>query len=209
MKNEKDVREYVKFYNSEFGRKVLEKELEFVEKRLKGCENVLSIGCGPALLEAELQHLHPEMRIIGLDSSKEMLKQAPSSLHVEYGDAQRLKFDDNSFDAVLYVTSLEFIKDYEKAIKEGRRVLKNKGKILVLMLNPGSHYFKEKYSDKSSYIRRNIKHLDIYEIREVVSRCFFIENEEYYLGIKDGKVLDTHDPDVASLYIIEGVKHDE
>jgi ubiquinone/menaquinone biosynthesis C-methylase UbiE len=206
MLNKSEIEKYLKFYNSKFGKEVLEKELEFVESKLKGCKNVLSIGCGPALLEARLHQLHPEMNITGLDSSKEMVVQVSKSVHLEYGDAQHLKFDDDSFDAVLYVTSMEFIEEYERAIKETGRVLKPKGKILVLMLNPKSNYFKNEYMDKNSYIQKNIKHRDVDEIKEFISKYFFIENEEYFLGIKKGEIVASKDLKLASLYVVEGKK---
>ncbi|MCK4332491.1 MAG: class I SAM-dependent methyltransferase [Thermoplasmatales archaeon] len=207
MIKENEVEKYLKFYNSEFGKEVLKRELEFVESKLKNCKNVLSIGCGPALLETRLNQLHPEMNITGLDNSKEMLKRVSPSIHVEFGDAQYLKFDDSTFDAVLCVTSLEFIIDYKKSVKEASRVLKNKGLVLILMLNPKSHYFKDEYSDKSSYIRKNIKHVNTEKIRGCISNYFFIENEEYFLGIKDGEIFDSDDPKLASIYILEGTKN--
>jgi len=207
MIKENEVKKYLNFYSSKFGREVLEKELEFVESKLKDCKNVLSIGCGPAFLEARLHQLHPEMNITGLDNSKEMIVQASKAIHLECGDAQHLRFDDNSFDAVLYVTSLEFIEDYKKAIEEAQRVLKSKGRILILMLNPKSSYFREEYKDRNSYIRRNIKHRNIMEIKEVISRYFFIESEEYFLGIKDREIVDSDNPKLASLYVLEGIKH--
>ena len=209
MTKENEVKKYLNFYSNKFGREVLEKELEFVESKLKDCKNVLSIGCGPALLEARLHKLYPEMNITGLDNSKEMIVQASKAIHLEYGDAQHLRFDDNSFDAILYVTSLEFIKDYKKAIEEAQRVLKSKGKILILMLNPKSSYFREEYKDRNSYIRKNIRHRNIMEIKEVISRYFFIESEEYFLGIKDREIVDSDNPKLASLYVLEGIKYGE
>lgn len=207
MIKENKVKKYLRFYSSKFGKEILQKELEFVESKLKDCNDILSIGCGPAFLETRLQQHHPEMNIIGLDYSKEMITQASKSIHLEYGDAQHLEFDDNIFDAVLYVTSLEFIENYKKAIEEAHRVLKPKGIILILMLNPESDYFRDEYRDKNSYIRNNIKHMNIEEIKEFISCYFFIENEEYFLGIKDGKIFDTNTPRLSSLYVVEGRKH--
>ena len=206
MLKENEVEKHLKFYSSEFGKEILKGELEFVESKLKNCKNILSIGCGPASLETRLNQLHPEMNITGLDNSKEMLKRVSPSIHVEFGDAQYLKFDNNTFDAVLYVTSLEFIIDYKKSVKEASRVLKNKGLVLILMLNPESYYFKEEYSDKSSYIRKNIKHVNTEKIRGCISNYFFIENKEYFLGIKDGGIFDSCNPKLASLYVLKGVK---
>lgn len=77
-----------------------------------------------------------------------------------------------------------------------------------MMLNPASDYFAEKYSDKDSYIRKNIKHKDVKAIRDYIASCFSIKSEGYYLGIKDGKVYDPSDPKEASLYVVEAIKNE-
>jgi len=204
----KNKKKYSDFYKTKIGKKILEKELEYVLKELKDCRDILSIGCGPAFLEAELARLNPQLKIVGLDISKEMLEDAPNSIHVALGDAENMEFKDNSFDALLYVTSLEFIEDYKKAVKEAFRVLKPRGKVLILMLNPKSHYFQQEYNDKGSYIRRNIKHIDIEKLERFLSYYFSLKTE-YYLGIKNESIFDTTNSKFASLYIIKGIKRVE
>ena len=170
MKNED--KKYLNFYNTKFGQEVLEKELEFVESKLKDCKSMLSIDCGPSYLDI--------------------------------GDVQNLGFNDNSFETVVYVTSLEFIASYKKSIRETHRVLKPKRKLLILMLNPKSNYFNDEYSDKNSYIRKNIRNIDIKEIISFISKYFIIENEEYFLGIKDKEIFESNKPKLAGLYVLEG-----
>jgi ubiquinone/menaquinone biosynthesis C-methylase UbiE len=206
MTGENEGKKYRKFYSTMLGRKVLEQETRFVDEKLTGCNKVLSIGCGPAILETRLHQLHPEMTIIGLDNSKAMIKQAPKEISIVYGDAQHLEFEDFSFDAVFYLTSLEFIQNFQKAIEETYRVLKSKGLLLVLMLNPKSRYFQEEYNDINSYIRKNIKHRNIEEIKECISHYFFIEDEKFFLGIRGQKIIDSDDPIIASLFVLEGRK---
>jgi len=205
MMKKNDVKKYIQFYSTDLGKRILEREIRFVNEKLLGCKKVLSIGCGPAFLEAELHNLHPEMNITGLDYSKEMIEQATKEIPIIYGDAQHLKFEDNSFDAVLYITSLEFIQSIQKAIKEAYRVLQSKGLLLVLMLNPKSRYFQEKYKN-NSYIRKNIKRTNINKIQKVISRYFNIKNEEYFLGINEQDIVDTDDQSIASLYVLKGEK---
>jgi len=200
------VSKYLDFYDTPFGKKILEKELEFVESKLADSNIILSIGCGPAILETKLCQLHSTMEIIGLDCSTEMLSRASKSIHTRLGDAHHLAFDDHIFDAVLYVTSLEFIKDYQKAIREAHRVLKSKGKVLILMLNPVSTYFRERYGKNKSYIRKNIKHTNIDDIGNYVSQYFEMVNNQYFLGIEDQRIVDSTDSDIASLYVVEGIK---
>ena len=49
------------------------------------------------------------------------------------GKAEKLKFEDSTFDAVFTVT-IELLDDYKKAVKEIARVTKPNGKILVMTL---------------------------------------------------------------------------
>ncbi len=202
-----DVKHYLDFYYTNFGRKILERELEFIQSELVGCKCVLSIGCGPAILEARLAQLNPDTFIIGLDNSKEMLAQAPKFLNVVLGDAKHLGFKDNFFDGIFYITSLEFIDDYEKAIEETVRVLRPKGKGLFLILNPESRYFQEEHDNENSYINKNIKHTGVEEIKAIISRHFFLESK-YFLGIKDREIIETNDPKLASLYSIKGILYE-
>ncbi len=206
MIKENERKKYVQFYSTAIGQKILKHETRFVDEKLQGCKKVLSIGCGPALLETNLHRLHPKMKIIGLDNSQEMIELVSKEISSVYADAQHLPSEDNSFDAVLYVTSLEFIKNIQKTVKEAYRVLTVKGLLLVLMLNPHSWYFQEKYNNTTSYIRKNIKHTNIGNIKKVISQYFTITNEEFFLGIIDQDILDTHDQSIARLYVFEGVK---
>jgi ubiquinone/menaquinone biosynthesis C-methylase UbiE len=206
MTKENEVKKYVQFYNTAIGKKILEHETRIIDEKLMGRKKVLSIGCGPAILEERLHQLRPEMNIIGLDNSKEMIQQTPKNISLVYGDAEHLKFEDSGFDAVFYVTSLEFVQSTQKAIKETYRVLKSKGLLLVLMLNPNSCYFQEKYNNINSYIRKNIKHTNINKIQKVISRYFDIKNEEYILGIIEQEIIKTNDQRIASLFVIEGEK---
>lgn len=196
----------MQFYHTTLGRKILEKEVELVTSGLQGCTQVLSIGCGPALVEAEVRRRHPAIKVVGIDISPEMVKQAPSDIPVSQGDGQHLDFEERTFDGALFLTSLEFIPDYEQAIREAYRVLRNGGKIVVLMLNPDSVYFKERWEGTNSYIRKYIQHTDIQEIQRILKRYFEIRREGYRLGIVEGVITDSTDPRVASLYMMEGKK---
>ena len=206
MEEENEVKKYVQFYSTKLGKKILEQETRLINKKLTNNKKVLSIGCGPALIEERLHQLHPNMNIIALDNSKEMIKWASKKISIVYGDAQHLEFKNNSFDAVLYVTSLEFIKSVQKTIKETYRVLKSKGLLLVLMLNPNSKYFQERYNNYNSYIRKNIKHTNINNIQKIISQYFNIKNKGYYLGITEQNIIETSDQSIASLFVLEGKK---
>jgi len=116
--------------------------------------------------------------------------------------AGKLPFPDRSFDGVFFVTSLEFMDDVGKPLEEAARVLSNGGKIVILMLNPQSDYFKQ-MSGEGGYIARNIRHTNLEAITSRVSERFEVEGE-YFLGVKDGRVFDSNNPRESAIYALEG-----
>ncbi|MBN2517939.1 MAG: class I SAM-dependent methyltransferase [Candidatus Altiarchaeota archaeon] len=184
------------------GKKILEQEVSYIRDYLAGCKRVLDIGCGPGIFERELLG----MDIVGVDSSQGMLDEAKKIAKNQFllARAEELPFPEASFDGVFFVTSLEFLQDYKRALSEVYRVLCGGGKMIALILNPESNYFKERIK-KGGYIKENIKHADLRAIRECAEGKFDLA-EEYFLGIKDGKITDSKDPKIASLYVIRGIK---
>ena len=153
-------KQYSDFFNTRFGQEVLKREIELIYKELKGCKTTLSIGCGPAILEAHLLESNPNMILVCLDRSFEMLAQAQNFSNIVLGDASHMSFKEGAFDCAYYLASLEFIDDYKKAIEETARILRSKGRCTFLILNPESRFFKEEYQDENSYIHKNIKHIE-------------------------------------------------
>lgn len=198
-----DINKFVRFCETDFGKSVLEREIEYIYRELKDCQRILDIGCGIGSFEQKLKDLN----ITGLDTSEEMLEEARkrSGKVFVLGNAESLDFDDSSFDAVFYVTALEFVSDYQKAIRDTYRVTKPNGKLLVMILNPESEYFHRHMQREGSYFR-GIKHTNIGEIRDYVSRFYDITKGEYFLGIRGQQIFDTVDKRYASLYVIVGTK---
>jgi ubiquinone/menaquinone biosynthesis C-methylase UbiE len=97
-----------------------------------------------------------------------------------------MDFADCSFDAVIYVASIQFIKRYKEAIKQTARVLRSGGKLLAMLLNPQSQFFKEKSNNPTSYVNK-IKHTDLTEIERTIAEYFSVKTE-YFLGIKGTEI---------------------
>jgi ubiquinone/menaquinone biosynthesis C-methylase UbiE len=197
-----DVEKFVKFWEGDFGKEVLRREASYLRNELKGRKRILDIGCGIGSFEEML----PELNIIGLDSSKEMLEEARRRSDKKFvlGDAENLDFPDQSFDAVFMVTTLEFLENYEKAIEEAARVLVPRGKLVVMILNPESQYFKEHVRKEDSYFRK-MKHTNLKEIELCIQKLFSASGQ-YFLGIQGVNVFDTNDKSLAALYVIKGIK---
>ena len=197
-----DIEKFMRFYESEFGKKVLVKETEYLKNELRGRRNILDVGCGVGYFEEML----PDLNITGLDSSNEALEEARKRSGKKFvlSDAGSLPFPDGSFDGAFTVTTLEFLEDYKKAVDEVARVLESGGKFVTMMLNPESEYFRYHVSRPGSYFRR-IKHLCPKEIEGYISKLFTATGE-YFLGIRGQEVFDTRDRNLAALYVVRGIR---
>jgi ubiquinone/menaquinone biosynthesis C-methylase UbiE len=149
-------------------------EIELFRNAVGGYKKVLDIGCGTG---------HPSLyiakdveQIIGIDKSEKMIEIARRRLHktgatnvvFEVGDAERLRFSDHSFDAVILCGSLATFTDKKKALREIRRVLKENGKVACIEANwlfqstkerrfrgEGNFILTEENSIKYRYVKRS------------------------------------------------------
>ncbi|MGQ0651792.1 MAG: class I SAM-dependent methyltransferase [Betaproteobacteria bacterium] len=110
-------------------------------------DRVLDVGCGPALLEAEL--LRRGHEVVGIDVSLEMLRCGLNRLagspyrdrcRLLPGDVERLRFADSEFDAVACMGVLEYLPAYARALREMRRVLRPGGIAVISVPNRVSLY---------------------------------------------------------------------
>jgi len=138
--NEIEYKRYNVYY--EFFPKVAEFEYHSGERVLE-----VGVGVGTDLV----QYAKNGARVSGIDLTKEAIKTTKKNFKLrglEYDvlktdDAEKLSFKDNSFDLVCSYGVLHHTPNTDKAIKEVYRVLKPKGKAIVLLYARGwKHYFK-------------------------------------------------------------------
>ena len=109
-------------------------------RRLSICEGekVLDIGSGPGFLAAALaEATGPSGNVVGVDISQQMVDRATSKsqhswLSYEIADATALPFKDSSFDVVVSTQVAEYVPDIDTFCSEVFRVLKPKGRGLIL-----------------------------------------------------------------------------
>ncbi len=92
--------------------------------------NVLDVGCG---LGATVEHLRSEhgFRACGIDKSVRQLSEAPSDLPLTLADASCIPCADSFFDAIICECVLSLVPDQQRAIAEFKRVLKNRGTLII------------------------------------------------------------------------------
>lgn len=119
-------------------------------------QRILDVATGTAdlAIKAERQ-LHPR-EVVGVDLSEEMLRYGRVKVDrlglnpritLVKGDAERLPFDDASFDAVLVAFGVRNFEDLDAGLRDIRRVLRPGGSLVVLEFSrPRATPIKELYS---------------------------------------------------------------
>jgi ubiquinone/menaquinone biosynthesis C-methylase UbiE len=104
---------------------------------------VLDLGCGPGYLALELARGTPELEIVGVDLSEEMLDRADhlasmsglgDRVSFRKGDAQQIPLPDGSVDGVISTLSLHHWRDPPSVFDEIYRILRPGGYALILDL---------------------------------------------------------------------------
>jgi demethylmenaquinone methyltransferase/2-methoxy-6-polyprenyl-1,4-benzoquinol methylase len=103
-------------------------------------KTILDVATGTGDFAVEISKIKPE-KIVGVDISQGMLdvgikkiakKQLDNLISLEVGDAENMKFDDASFDAITVAFGVRNFQNLEKGLQEFHRVLNNKGVAIIL-----------------------------------------------------------------------------
>lgn len=106
----------------------------------EGARRVLDVGCGTGALAAAAVARWPGAEVDALDASEGMLRIAERDcaalpaemrgrIRFEHGYADRLPFDDGSFDVVASAFVLQLVPSRFRALREARRVLRPGGRL--------------------------------------------------------------------------------
>ena len=94
----------------------------------------LDVGCGEGRLGRRLVRLGH--RVVGVDSSPDMVALAAESQEAVVADAGALPFDDGAFDLVTAFMSLMDVEDMPGAVREVARVLEAGGRFCFSIAHP-------------------------------------------------------------------------
>ena len=133
---EREASRYEGWYAAPRGRRADQAEralLEWLLARFPGVRSVLEVGCGTGHFAAWFAD--KGLRVVGLERAPAMLGEMRRNLPgipAVLGDAHLLPFRDGAMDLALFVTTLEFLNDPERALAEAVRVARQ-GIILVVL----------------------------------------------------------------------------
>lgn len=195
-----ETERFLQACQADFWQEIFRAERDLLLPYLQAGEEILSVGCGPAVIEGMLGD--QGFRVTGLDRCREALDQAPLNIRTVAAPAEHLPLATAAFDAVLFIASLQFMERYEQALEEAARVLRPHGTLLVLLLNTASAFIRDKLRDPDSYVS-TIRHTNVHEIEAVVARRYDVQGE-YRLGVRDGVIFASDNPTEAVIYLIHG-----
>lgn len=111
----------------------------------------------------------------GIDPSEKMLNYATQrNLKVKKGFAENLPYPDNSFDFAAFITSICFVDNPEKAIKEAHRIIKDKGDIIIAFIDKESWLGKSlELEKKDSKFYRHAKFYSVNELTSMIVNSHF------------------------------------
>ncbi|QCC47654.1 class I SAM-dependent methyltransferase [Halobellus limi] len=195
-----DVDSFVRFCESEFGTAVLDREAAYVKRHLSTDDRTLDVGCGIGSLEERF----PDREMIGVDRSETMIRTARNRVSAPFvlGDATALPIATASVDAIVFVSTLEFIPDIGAVLAEATRVLDSDGTLVALVLNTRSEYVRSNLQREGSYFQRMV-HRDSAAVADTILE--YVEGkQEFFLGISDERVFESTDPSKAAISAVVG-----
>jgi ubiquinone/menaquinone biosynthesis C-methylase UbiE len=115
-------------------------------------ESVLEVAVGTGLIFIEILKMNPSGRNEGIDLTEEMLAKArqrierlgiKSNHSLRLGDAYNLEYPDNTFEVLInnYMFDLLPESDFPLILAEFSRVLRPKGRMILVNMAKGSHWY--------------------------------------------------------------------
>lgn len=137
---------------------------------VKGRTLEVGIGTGRfALALGVTEGIEPAENMISLTLKK--------GLRVKKATAEVLPYDSSIFDTVLFITSLCFVSDAQKAVIEARRVLKTNGKIIIAFINRESILANKYKKNHANNPYQWANFFTVSEVRELLEKTGFSEFE--------------------------------
>lgn len=107
--------------------------LDRVMRDLPVGAKVIDLGCGSASISSLMRSRFSKLNFLGADCDVDLLSVAESkglkTICVDFD--QRLPFDDETFDVVMMIDTIEHVKSRQSALDEVMRILKETGYLII------------------------------------------------------------------------------
>lgn len=114
----------------------------FLKEYLKNKKgSSLDIGCNQGFFTEFLRNLGFDSYGIDIGESHIDFAKKNGKSSYSIGSAEKIPFEDNRFDVIILLATLEHIRDRATALKEINRVLKPNGTLIVTIPNTWSYFF--------------------------------------------------------------------
>lgn len=134
-------------------------------------KNGIEIGIGSGIFAEKLAVK------FGVDPSENMLEYAKKrNLNVQKAVSENLPFNDKSFDFALFITSMCFVGNPQKAVSEAYRVTNDSGQLIIAFIDKNSTLGKILENSKEN--DKFYKHAKFYSVDQISS---IIENNNYQI----------------------------
>lgn len=161
---------------------------KFIPKKGKGLE--IGVGTGRFAVPLGIK--------TGVEPARRMANIARSrGIEVYEAKAEKLPFKNGSFDFVLMTTTICFLKNPIKALKEIKRVLKSDGHLIIGMIDKNS-FLGKNYESKKKY-SKFYKYANFYSVNQVL---IWLRELDY----NNFKICQTIFKDIDKITAIEPVK---
>jgi ubiquinone/menaquinone biosynthesis C-methylase UbiE len=120
-------------------------------------EKVLEVALGTGLNFVEILKRNPHGWVDGIDVSKKMIERArkkilktgQSNYALHLGDGRHLPFEDRTFDVLMaqYLLDILPVKDFIPLLLEFKRVLKDKGRLIVTHMTKAEKWVNQVYEE--------------------------------------------------------------
>ena len=171
--SQEDARRYSDWFLTDAGSSALALESGLIQRiwASNQPQKVLDVGCGTGIFTdwfAGQGH-----QVTGLDPSPHMLNIArlrlPPRIPLDHGFAEDLPYEDNTFDTVALITTLEFVRDPVQALEEAFRVAARH--VLLGVLNKFSLITLQRFIERlwRKSVLDHARFFSVFELQSLVS----------------------------------------
>jgi len=138
--------------------------INFLRNYIKDDSKVLDVACGTGIFLKKINEEKKGLQLFGIDNSEGMISATQKNhtgINLSIANAEKVPFEDNSFDLITIIDAFYYFQNKEAALKECSRVLK-----------PNQHLF-------LFYMGADILPKFVLKYIQFTSRLFVFNLEEY------------------------------